>query len=187
MYSLYRLLIAASAVIPIFGFPDWTHYSNLSEVLLYPNNFNGDTFNTQRGKRQVLGMVGWSYMNGKMILSKTALRQAFLQGGKSNVGIHEFIHLLDKLDGAVDGVPEYLLQDPYLTPWLHLIHVEMQKIRAGKSDIPAYGGTSETEFLAVAGEYFFQRPERLQKRHPEVYRLMEILFLQDPDGDGIGR
>ena len=63
----------------------------------------------------------------------------------------------------------------------------MQKIRAGKSDIPAYGGTSETEFLAVAGEYFFQRPERLQKRHPEVYRLMEILFLQDPDGDGIGR
>lgn len=182
-----RLLIAASAVIPIFGFEKWTHYPNLDEVLLYPNSFNGDNFQTQGKNRRVLGMVGWSYMNGKMILSKTALRQAFLQGGKSNVGIHEFIHLLDKMDGAVDGLPEYLLQRPFTVPWLHILHTEIQKIRTGKSDLNDYGRTSEIEFLAVAGEYFFQRPKQLEKKHPELYHMLERIFNQDLDKDGIGK
>ena len=185
--DLDRLLVASSAVIPIFGFPKWSHYPHLREVLLYPNAFNGDTFQTQGKDRRVLGMVGWNYMHGKMILSKAALRQSFIQGGKSNVGIHEFIHLLDKMDGAIDGLPEYFIQEPYIVPWLHLIHVEMKRIHQGKSDLNTYGGTSEVEFLAVAGEYFFQRPERLQKKHPELYRLIEHLFQQDLDGDGIGQ
>ena len=103
------------------------------------------------------------------------------------MGIHEFIHLLDKMDGAVDGLPEYLLQRPFVVPWLHLLHAEIQKIRAGKSDLDPYGGTSEVEFLAVAGEYFFQRPERLAKKHPDLYHMLEHLFQQDPDRDGIGR
>ena len=33
--ELDKVLIAASAIIPIFGFPDW-EYMNLNEVLLYP-------------------------------------------------------------------------------------------------------------------------------------------------------
>ncbi len=184
--DLDRLLIASSAVIPIFGFKNWSHYPNIDEVLLYPNAFNGDNFQTKGKNRRVLGMVGWSYMNGKMILSKQALRKSFLQGGKSNVGIHEFIHLLDKMDGAVDGLPDYLLARPYSVPWLHLLHVEIQKIRTGKSDLNSYGGTSEIEFLAVAGEYFFQRPDRLQKKHSELYKILERIFNQDLDEDGIG-
>ena len=39
-----KVLIAASAIIPIFGFPDW-EYMNLHEVLLYPDSFNHETFN----------------------------------------------------------------------------------------------------------------------------------------------
>ncbi|WP_317038997.1 zinc-dependent peptidase [Polaribacter vadi] len=34
--ELDRLLIAASAVIPVFRFPNW-HYANLSTVLMYPD------------------------------------------------------------------------------------------------------------------------------------------------------
>ena len=36
--DLCRLLVAASAVIPIFGFPDW-EYARLGEVLIYPSAF----------------------------------------------------------------------------------------------------------------------------------------------------
>ena len=38
-----RVLVAASAVIPIFGFPEWKYY-NLRDVLLYPDTFDKDEF-----------------------------------------------------------------------------------------------------------------------------------------------
>ena len=60
-----KVLIAASAVIPIFEFSDWK-YLNLDEVLLYPSSFDTD-FSMSEGKN-VLGMVGSGYMEGKMIL-----------------------------------------------------------------------------------------------------------------------
>ncbi|MBU0528381.1 zinc-dependent peptidase, partial [bacterium] len=93
-----RLLVAASAIIPIFAFTDW-QYVNLSEVLLYPNQFDQD-FQTEGGERRILGMVGTSYMNGKMILSKPALHHGFShESDKENTAIHEFVHLIDKADG----------------------------------------------------------------------------------------
>ena len=96
-----KLLIAASAVIPIFGFPEW-EYVNLREVLLYPDSFNHD-FEQQGGDRSVLGMVGDGPLNGVMILSQHELRQAFInKSGKSNTAIHEFVHLVDKTDGTVE-------------------------------------------------------------------------------------
>ena len=63
-----RVLIAAGAIIPIFGFADW-EYVNLNEVLLYPDYFAEDF--KQRGTgRDVLGMVGSGAMQNVMILSK---------------------------------------------------------------------------------------------------------------------
>lgn len=177
--DLDRLLVAASAAIPVFGFPNWTRYPNLKEVLLYPATFDKDTFATEGADRDVLGMVGWGYMNGKMILSKPALRLGFEQAGRSNVGIHEFVHLLDKADGETDGLPEYLLGQQYTLPWLELIHKEMEAIREGDSDISGYGGTSPTEFFAVASEYFFQRPHHLEQEHPELFAMLERIFNQD--------
>ncbi len=38
---------------------------------------------------------------------------------RENTGIHEFVHLLDKEDGSVDGLPEALLAKQYTLPWLH--------------------------------------------------------------------
>ena len=35
-----RILTAASAVIPIFGFPDW-EWDTINEILIYPNRFDG--------------------------------------------------------------------------------------------------------------------------------------------------
>ena len=177
--DLDRLLVASSAAIPIFGFPNWTRYPNLREVLLYPDTFSDDTFATEGEDRDVLGMVGWGYMNGKMILSKPALRLGFEQTGRSNVGIHEFVHLLDKSDGSTDGLPEYLLDRQYSIPWLDLIRKEMEAIREGESEVGDYGSTNPSEFLAVAAEFFFQRPHHLEKEHPELFEMLERIFKQD--------
>jgi Mlc titration factor MtfA (ptsG expression regulator) len=177
-----RVMIASSAVIPILGFKDW-EYRNLTNVILYPDAFDGE-FQFEGGSRNILGMVGSGYMNGQMILSRAALIKGFSKSaGKENTAIHEFVHLLDKSDGATDGVPENLLAHEYVLPWLKMIHQEIHKIEAGKSDINPYAITNEAEFFAVVAEYFFQKPTELKHKHPELYEILSTIFMQDRADD----
>ncbi|QEC68053.1 zinc-dependent peptidase [Panacibacter ginsenosidivorans] len=178
--DLDKLLVASSAVIPIFGFNEWRYY-NLRNVLLYEDTFTADQFSTTDKDRNTLGMVGTGAMQQMMILSKPALRLGFKnETDKNNTGIHEFVHLLDKADGETDGIPEQLLQKQYTIPWLNLMNDSITEIREGKSDINIYGATSKTEFFAVAAEYFFERPDLLQQKHPELFALLEQAFHQIP-------
>lgn len=172
-----KLLVASSAVIPIFEFPEWK-YTNLHEVLLYPGGFN-EKFETSGSNNSILGMVGTGYMDGKMILSKPAIHLGFAnESDKKNTAIHEFVHLIDKLDGSVDGIPSLLLKRQYTIPWLDLINKKIDAIYEGRSDINPYGGTNRAEFYAVASEYFFERPQLLSQKHPELYHLLEEIFNQ---------
>jgi len=173
--ELDNILIASSAVIPIFGFPGWK-YQNLTNIILYPDTFDQE-FQFEGGNRNILGMVGSGYMNGQMLLSRAALTKGFSKSaGDENAAIHEFVHLLDKSDGATDGVPENLMAHEYAAPWLHLMHTEMHKIETGHSDINPYALTNEAEFFAVAAEYFFEKPEQLEAKHPELYNHLSLIF-----------
>lgn len=173
-----RLLVASSAVIPLFGFPGW-RYRNLNEVLLYKGPFNED-YQTEGKDRHVLGMVGSGSMRRMMILSKQALHQGFDNAhGKRNVGIHEFVHLLDGADGATDGIPEALMQHQYVIPWVKEMAREIREIKAGGSNINPYGAKNQAEFLSVVSEYFFNQPKRLSKDHPELFELLEKMYRQD--------
>lgn len=177
--ELDKILIAASAVIPVFGFKEW-HYTNLSGILLYPDNFNEDMqFGSRDKSRNIGGIVGNGRFEKQMILSKKALYHGFKnKSDKNNTGIHEFIHLIDKLDDRTDGVPERLLQHQYAIPWLNLIHKEIEAINDNHSDIRKYGGTNQAEFFAVASEYFFERPDLLKRKHPELYGMLVNCFKQ---------
>jgi MtfA peptidase len=173
-----RVFVAASAIIPIFGFPEW-EYNNLNEVLLYPDTFSKDFSTAQGEEKTVLGMVGNGAMQHVMILSQPSLRQGFTnRTDKTNTGIHEFVHLLDKTDGAVDGIPENLADKQHLLPWIKRMHENIQEIMANRSDINPYGATNEAEFFAVVSEYFFERPDLLQSKHPELYNLLQTIFRQ---------
>ncbi len=170
-----RIFVAASAVIPTFGFTDW-EYTNIDEVIIYPETF-GDEFEQEGSDRSILGMVGWGVMNNTMIISQHDLRQGFLnKTGKGNTAIHEFVHLLDKSDGAVDGIPENLIDKQYIKPWISLMQKKIASMLKGKSDINIYGATNEAEFFAVASEYFFERPDLLKKKHPDLYALLSEVF-----------
>ena len=173
--DLDRILIAASAIIPIFSFRDW-EYANLHEVLLYPDSF-GHEFEQEGANRSILGMVGNGALNHLMVLSQHELRQAFInKTGKTNTAIHEFVHLVDKMDGEVDGIPEFILSQRYIIPWLQLMQEEIKKILTDQSDINPYGATNQAEFFAVVSEYFFERPDLLRQKHPELYRLLYQIF-----------
>lgn len=173
-----KVLIAASAIIPVFNFPNWK-YVNLFEVLIYPDSFNSN-FQTKNSNSNILGMVGTGYMEGKMILSQQALRHGFAnESDKKNTAIHEFVHLIDKMDGSIDGIPSTLLEKQYTIPWLDLINKKIDEIYKNKSDINPYGGTNKAEFFAVISEYFFERPKLLAQNHPHLYALLQEIFNQN--------
>jgi len=171
------ILVASSAVIPIFHFKNW-HYPNISTVLIYPDYFNKDLqFANQYEDRNIGGLVGTGRFENQMILSRKALYHGFSnKTDKGNTGVHEFVHLLDKLDGTVDGVPEHLMQNQNIMPWLELMHDKMEAINNDESDIRSYGGTAKEEFFAVASEYFFERPQLLKRKHPELYQMLSDCF-----------
>ncbi|GEO04339.1 hypothetical protein AAE02nite_20030 [Adhaeribacter aerolatus] len=177
-----RLLVAASAIIPTFAFP-FFEYPNLKQVLIYPNAFDEKfrTDHTEGQERIIAGMVGNMYLNNTLLLSKPNLLAGFQGQDNGNVGIHEFVHLLDKADGAIDGLPEIFLNNAYAIPWLQVLKTEVKKIKKGQSDINPYGLTNNAEFLAVVSEYFFDNPEKLNQNHPELYRLLSTIFQQDPE------
>lgn len=179
-----KLLVAASAIIPTFAFP-FFEYPHLKQVLIYPNSFDGNFQTSQeatdRENQIISGMVGNGFMNGTLLLSKTDLVNGFQGKNPHNVGIHEFVHLLDMADGAIDGLPEIFLNNAYTLPWLKVIKNEVRKIKNRKSDINPYGLTSNAEFLAVVSEYFFDNPEKFQEKHPELYDYLCAIFQQRPD------
>jgi len=179
-----RILVAASAIIPMFAFP-YYNYPGVNEILLYPNSFDS-AFHTEQSVRgkNILGMVGNGYMNGLVLLSKPDLENAFDgQRHKSNVGIHEFIHLIDKADGQVDGIPEILFEHSFAFAWIKEIKKEINRIVHGNSDINPYALTNNAEFLAVVGEYFFSNPEKMKTHHPELYQDLVKIFHQRPENN----
>jgi Mlc titration factor MtfA (ptsG expression regulator) len=173
--DLDLILIGSAAIIPVYFITDW-EYVNLKEIILYPGNFNED-FEQHGNERSVLGMVGNGALANVMILSKWELRQGFIDGNsKRNTAIHEFVHLVDKMDGTFDGVPEILLERKYVPHWKQLIEQTIQQIRNGESDIDMYGGTNAIECFAVVAEYFFEQPEQFAANHSELNKLMERVF-----------
>ncbi|MFN0081052.1 MAG: zinc-dependent peptidase [Ferruginibacter sp.] len=149
-----KILVAASAVIPMFAFDGWV-YPRLEEVLLYNDHFNMDFETEGNEERNIMGLVGTGVYKNKMLLSKAAWQQGFnSKTEKSNTAIHEFVHLIDGADGDTHGIPRILMDKQYVLPWINLVHKELEDLKEGNSDINPYGYTNKAEFFAVVAEYF---------------------------------
>ena len=170
-----RVLVAASAIIPIFSFDQW-EYTWLGEVLIYPGSFN-ENYGTDQSN--ILGMVGAGHLTGVMILSKPSLIAGFdLVNDKRNVGIHEFAHLLDRGDGSIDGIPPGVPAD-LSCQWIQWVAEELSNPPEDPTHINPYAYTNEAEYFAVLVEYFFEAPDVLKKKNPELYAMLEKMIRQD--------
>ncbi|AKD04176.1 zinc-dependent peptidase [Pontibacter korlensis] len=178
--DLTKVLVASSAIIPIFGFRDW-EYRNLGEVLVFPGSIQKYKNEKSEAVSEVLGRVNPFQNDHYVTLSKPALERGFNDmADRKNVGIHEFAHILDQADGEIDGTPAAYLPDELVQPWQELMYRKIQKIQKGQSDIDSYGATSEAEFFAVVTEYFFEKPDQLAEKHPKLYELLTKVFSQNP-------
>ena len=72
----------------------------------------------------------------------------------------------------------------YLT-WARVLGKEYQDLLSRIEthhpvDIDPYGAISPAEFFAVVTEYFFEKPVRLRRKHPELYEELRLFYNQDP-------
>ena len=112
-----------------------------------------------------------------MVITKWQLRQGFINNNDAhNTAIHEFVHLIDKMDGTMDGVPEIILERKYIERWKNIMDSTIWQMKNDGSDINMYGATNQVEFFAVVSEYFFERPDLLKANHPELYEMLGRIY-----------
>ena len=167
-----RLLVAASATALSVGWPGYK-WSELSEVLLYPDNFDRDYV---IGRTELAGMA---HIWGTVILSIPSLRHSFdYYEDPYHVGLHEFAHLLTYERGQQITVPVGL-SPAQIRSWEVIRARELQRLTAGDSIVQDYA-LRPAEFFPCAVEAFFQKPLELREMHPTLYRFLSRYFQQNP-------
>lgn len=120
-------------------------------------------------------MLSWRHVRGIGVASEQAAY---------NVVIHEFAHVIDMGNGAIDGVP---LLPPEIRgdEWQSTLRAEYEGfVRRVDAEQPTvidpYGAEAPEEFFGVACEAFFVEPWRMRDEHPALYGLFVRYFKQDP-------
>ena len=122
------VLVGASAVIPVFRFERW-RYHGLDEIVVFGPSFDRN-FADSGDEGRVVGLLGTGDFDRKMFLCRDALRQGVSQEEDGdNTAIHEFVHLVDKMDGQVDGIPKVIIRRQYVLPWLDLVKRQNRRNR----------------------------------------------------------
>jgi len=155
-------------------------YPRLYSVLVYPSAYVAKSETDEKSVR-----LGESWRTGAVVLAWDSAQHGaanFADG--RNLVIHEFAHQLDQEDGSGDGAPILAGRSSY-TAWARVLSREYERLRkrvdkGKKSVIDAYGASHPAEFFAVASEAFFEKPQQLRSKHPELYAELQKFYRVDP-------
>jgi Mlc titration factor MtfA (ptsG expression regulator) len=122
---------------------------------------------------------------GQVMLAWADVRDAHeLAEWGFNVVIHEFAHVLDALNGEIDGIPGPM---PLAAQqqWADVLDAEYEAFcervdRGVETLLDPYAAEGPDEFFAVSSEAFFVAPQAMKKEQPAIYRLLSGYFQQDP-------
>jgi Mlc titration factor MtfA (ptsG expression regulator) len=169
-----KVVVAATACRLTMNQP-WEHYPQIKHVSLRAEAFRGDS----GGK--AIGEGGrWSVT----ISWPDLLEGLAVTDDGHNVGYHEFAHALDGADDDLDGEAPGPASEVYLN-WSEVMSAGRDAVRRALQakvapPIDGYAAKSDSEFFAVATEWFFERPRALRARMPAVYDLLSRFYRQDP-------
>lgn len=148
-------------------------WNDLGSVVIAPGDL----------KRDAAGRtLGLAHAFGTIVLSWSAVKHGLADDDDGHdVTVHELAHIFDLRDGGFDGTPSIKTPAEVRTfarafskAWLNM------KRRPDASVLRAYAATNEAEFFAVATEAFFEKPQALQKRMPDVYAALKKVYRCDP-------
>jgi Mlc titration factor MtfA (ptsG expression regulator) len=181
-----RVTIAGQAALVALGFDDeW--FDALRSVLVYPGDYLVPRSTPLEGGGELEwqeARVGETWSGGSMVLSWPGVMDGGrLRDGARSVVIHECAHLVDALDGDIDGIPPLPAKDR--RNWIDGMAASRTRFEEALDDgrstaFDDYAAESDAEFFAVASECFFQDPHRLARHDRELYGLLMAVWRQDP-------
>ncbi len=180
-----RVLIAAQAGLLVLGLDEGDSYADVSTIIVHPTTVvqHGRRAGPARGTVAdgPIALLGQAHYRGPVIIAWDAARRDARHPRRGhNVVYHEFAHMLDMLDGVVDGTPP--LDEATLAEWVDVFTRHYEELRAGAAGplLRSYGATNPGEFFAVATEVFFDQPGEMQREKSDLYRLLADFYRQDP-------
>ena len=183
-----KVTIAAEASLLLLGFEN-QYFDMVLSILVYPDAYVAHGNEIVAGGLVVEGesdREGEAWYRGPVVLSwMDALAGARGESGGDNLVLHEFAHQLDMQNGRIaDGTPPLESLEEYRR-WEAVLRSEYDRLvvdcrRRRPTLIDCYGTTSPAEFFAVVTECFFEQPQGLSRRHPELYRIFRDYYRQDP-------
>lgn len=157
------------------------HYRRLRLVVVHPGAFEACD-----PRARPLVASGLATSDGTVHLAWDHVRAGVRdpRDGR-NVVYHEFAHVLDMLDGEIDGVPPHTTEW-HAARWRRVAGREFRGLKRalGRRQevlLDPYGSSDPAEFFAECTEVFFERPGDLRRRHPLLFRALVKAFRQDPE------
>ncbi len=181
-----KVTIASQACMLLLNH-DGNIYPSLKNILVYPSAFKSmqtESDGTVETIKETI-RIGESWRLGHVVLSWHHSKQGAMdKGDGQNVVYHEFAHQLDHEDNVIDGTPVLDSAKNY-DQWRKVFSQEYTQLReqvvAGKKTlIDGYGAVSEGEFFAVVTELFFEKPQLLETKHPELYEELRKYYRLNP-------
>jgi len=171
-----RTVIAAQACIVTLGHEHYP-FDDLHGITVHPDEFvvaesaeDEDTGVVTEGFRTLSGQAHGS---DRLVLSWRDVDEAQSRDDGYNVVIHEVTHFLEHSHPGGDPAAHAALTAAYESLCAAVD-------RGDETLLDPYGAEDLTEFLAVAAEFFFERPADLAARHPTLYVLLRDSFRLDP-------
>lgn len=176
-----RVVIAAAAARLALGL-DLSIYDRLTEIVVYGTDYRHPDRD---------GVVfGEAHQWGTVVLSWPAVLRGMANSDDGrDTAIHEFAHVLDVADGTFDGTPvlqaghSRQARDEYRA-WAEVMTHHFTRLRRRgprrRALLRQYGATNEAEFFAVATEAFFEKPEIMKARAPDLYDELARFYGQHP-------
>lgn len=180
-----RVVIGVQAARLIVGLdPDVDWYGRVSTVVVHPSVLRFDR--TEPGPVEgteecgVVHLDGQTAFEGPVVIAwDAASRNARHPDRGRDVVLHEFAHVLDMVDGVVDGTPP--LPPDQLGRWVAVCTDAFDRLATGESTgLDPYGSFDAGEFFAVATETFFTKPVALREAEPDLFAVLSMFYRQDP-------
>jgi hypothetical protein len=163
-----RLLVAASAAALSVGWPGYK-WSELSEVLLYPDSFDRDY---RFGQPE---LAGQAHVWGTVILSVPSLRHSFAHDEDPyHVGMHECAHLLTYERGQQIKVPVGL-PAAQIQLWEVIQADELERIAGGTSIVSPVCAAA-LGVLSVRRRSILSEAHRAQRNASKTLRGSQPVF-----------
>lgn len=171
-----KVTIAAQACFLLLNRGRGQNFSKVLTVMVYPTS----RLNGEDSESALPPVDAWPSASVLLAWDEVKKTARDLRDERNEV-MHEFARQLDLEDGTRDGRP-VLWEECQHTAWARVMSQEFFRLQMdGEGDLARkFKAGDPGEVFAAATELFYEMPDQLLKRHPEMYELLRSFFKLDP-------